>query len=188
MSGSYPVDAEIRLRHTRDWVERVVIGLALCPFAAQPFREEKIRWVCWPDKSVPEILEAFLEEVQMLDTHPEWETSLLILPGLAAAFDDYLDLLDMTEALLVQRGYEGIFQVASFHPEYRFEGHAEEDPANYTNRSPYPMFHLIREESITRALAHYSHPEQIPVRNKTLLRHMGLEVIRQMAKPAEQVP
>ena len=97
------------------------------------------------------------------------------LPVHFAEFEDYLDLVELAEALSVELGYEGIYQIASFHPEYCFGGADENDPANYTNRSPYPMVHLLREDSISRALEHYADPEGIPDRNIALARTKGLK-------------
>jgi len=98
----------------------------------------------------------------------------LIYAGAFADFDDYLDFLGLAEALLSDQGYEGIYQLASFHPDYSFEEAALDDAANYTNRSPYPMLHLLRESSLEQAIAHYPDPENIPERNIALTRELGL--------------
>ncbi|MDL4864468.1 DUF1415 domain-containing protein, partial [Halomonas elongata] len=90
-------------------------------------------------------------------------------------FDDYLDALGLAEALLVEQGYEGVYQLASFHPEYQFEGEVEDAPRNFTNRSPWPMWHLIREAGLERALAHYPDPEAIPARNAVQMQALGTE-------------
>ena len=96
------------------------------------------------------------------------------------SFDDYLDFLELAEALLLEQDYEGIYQLASFHPDYCFEGAKQDDPANYTNRSPYPMLHLLRESSIELALASYPHPENIPQKNIKSLRELGLTKIQSL--------
>ena len=106
------------------------------------------------------------------------ETTLIIFPNHFADFEDYLDLVDLVEDLSVEQGYEGVYQIASFHPEYCFAGAEEEDPANYTNRSPYPMLHLLREESITRAVEHYKDPEGIPERNMAFAKKKGLQYMQ----------
>jgi hypothetical protein len=121
-----------------------------------------------------------IQACEQLDADAETETTLLILPTGWDDFDDYLDLLAIAEQLLIEQHYEGIYQLASFHPDYRFETDlaGEEDPANYTNRSPYPMLHIIRETSIDRAVANHPDPDNIPVRNITLTRELGLEKLR----------
>lgn len=167
------VEEEIIL-HTRTWIERVVIGLSFCPFAAKPFQENRIRYVVLRDGDLQTILEQVIREAYYLDEQSETETTLIILPHLFPDFLDYLDMLDLAEQLLVDQDYEGIYQVASFHPQYLFADTTPEDPANFTNRSPYPMLHLIREDSITRVLAQYPDPENIPERNRTVARSKGL--------------
>ena len=130
----------------------VVIGCNFCPFAAREFKLDRIHYQ--PEHSAkPElILQSFLDECKRLDENPGIETSLLILTGGYRDFDDYLDLVDLAEQLIEEEDYEGIYQVASFHPDYRFAGAAPDDPANFTNRSIYPMLHLLREESIENVL------------------------------------
>lgn len=164
---------------TQDWLQRFVIGLGLCPFAAAPYRQGRIAYsVC--DADSPEgIYEAFLQalEALVLADPAECETALLIVSRGLSAFDDYLDVLSVLEQAVVEAGLEGVIQLASFHPGYCFEGVPEGDPANYTNRSPLPMFHLIREDGLAEALASYPDPEGIPERNVRHLRELGVEGI-----------
>lgn len=174
MSDAHHPEHDEVIARTRQWVKEIVIGLGFCPFAARPFLEDRIRYVALPDEGIARALEDLLAEARSLDRSPEIETTLVILPMGYEDFEDYLDLLALAEECLIDRGYEGVYQLASFHPEYRFEGQAPDDPANYTNRSPYPMLHLIREDSITRALWHYPDPASIPERNKALARSLGL--------------
>ena len=152
----------------------MVIGLGFCPFAAKPYQEDRIRYVVLTDGSLRQVLEQVIREAYHLDEHPETETTLIVLPHQYPDFLDYLDTLDLAEQLLIDQGYEGIYQIASFHPLYQFADTAPDDPGNYTNRSPYPMLHLIREASITRVLEHYPDPEGIPDRNRALAREKGL--------------
>jgi hypothetical protein len=105
------------------------------------------------------------------------ETTLLVLTEGLEDFDDYLDLLEIAEALLADRGYEGTFQLASFHPDYVFADAEPDDPANFTNRSPYPMWHLLREAGLERALEHHPDPEGIPARNVEAMRELGHEAL-----------
>jgi len=123
-------------------------------------------------------LEALVEEMALLDSDTAIETSLLIFTQSVIEFDSFLDCIELANALLIEQGYEGVYQLASFHPDYCFEGEQDNDPANFTNRSPYPMLHLIREASIERALQHYPDPESIPERNIELARSKGLATMR----------
>lgn len=162
------------IHHTRSWIREVVIGLQFCPFAAQPFYQEKVRYIVTQPSSPQSVMEAVIKEAYHLDQEKETETTLIILPEGFTDFLDYLDMLDLCEQLLIEQGYEGIYQIASFHPAYQFADTDLDDPANFTNRSPYPMLHLIREDSITKVLESYPDPEHIPERNRTVARSKGL--------------
>jgi hypothetical protein len=172
---------EAALEATRCWVEQVVVGLNLCPFAVAPMKGGRIRYVLSTEGDAEGIYRALLTEMETLIGLPEAEaeTSLLVVPSGLRAFDDYLDLFEIAEAAIPQAGLEGILQLASFHPDYCFEGADADDPANYTNRSPHPMFHLIREAPLARALEHHSDPGAIPKRNIALLRELGLAAVRE---------
>ncbi|GAB4256103.1 MAG: DUF1415 domain-containing protein [Methylomicrobium sp.] len=159
---------------TRAWLETVVIGLELCPFAAAPFRKNAIRYTLSAETDTAQCLESLVNECRLLDTDAKIDTTLLIYPNAFATFDDYLDFLALAETLLSDQGYEGIYQLASFHPDYCFAGCNHDDPANYTNRSPYPMLHLLREDSIAAVLKRYPDPDNIPQRNIALTRKLGL--------------
>ncbi len=173
--------SEQALEETRCWVERVVVGLNLCPFAASPMKGGRIRYVLCAETQAEGIYRGLLMEMETLIGLPEAEaeTSLFVVPSGLQAFDTYLDLFEIAEAAIPQAGLEGILQLASFHPDYCFEGADVDDPANYTNRSPHPMFHLIREAPLARALENHPNPEAIPERNIALLREMGLAAIRE---------
>lgn len=161
------------LSQTRCWVERFVVGLDVCPFARREFERDSIRYVTQSAVSLEQALLALIDECRRLDNDASTETTLVVLTDGVEDFDDYLDLLGLAEALLDDQGYEGVYQLASFHPDYCFDGVAEDDPANYTNRSPYPMLHILREAGVEQALSHFVHPERIPERNADMLRHMG---------------
>lgn len=138
--------------------------------------QKSIRYVVLPSTATLESsLETLVEEMHWLDRSTDVETTLLIFPHHFADFEDYLDLLDLAEALAEEQGYEGIYQIASFHPDYCFAGALPDDPANFTNRSPYPMLHLLREESVTRAVENFPDPEGIPERNMAFARDKGLK-------------
>ena len=169
----YPNDTYIA--QTRYWLENVVLQHNLCPFAHQPFNKGQIRFVV-TDSARPEfVLEDLLQELALLRATPanEVETTLLILPAALEDFYDYNDFLDMVDALSEQAGYVGEFQVASFHPDYQFADTRPEDAENYTNRSPYPMLHLIREASLEQAIAHYPDVDGIPERNIETMNRLG---------------
>ena len=139
---------------------------------------KSIRYKVLQEATVESSLETLLEELHYLDRSEDIETTLLIFPFHFADFEDYLDLVGMAEDLSSEQGYDGIYQIASFHPEYCFEGAKEKDPANYTNRSPYPMLHILREDSISKALEHYIDPEGIPERNIAFAQKKGLEYMQ----------
>jgi hypothetical protein len=109
---------------------------------------------------------------------PTIETSFIIFTNSFEDFDDYLDFLALAETLIEEHAYDGVYQVASFHPKYKFEGSNELDAANYTNRSPYPMLHIIREESLEKAIALHPNTEEIPQRNIEFARGKGLKYMK----------
>ena len=115
-----------------------------------------------------------------LDKNSQVETTLIIFPSLFTDFFHYLDFVDDAEALLLTEGYEGIYQLATFHPGYCFADSKENDVTNYTNRSPYPMLHLLREEDLEHAIAYYGNTEEIPEKNMECLRHLGLDAVKKM--------
>lgn len=164
------------IEETRHWLDRLVIGLGLCPFAAKPFREDRIAYRVSGAAEDDGIYQDFLGTVQaLLAAGPErQETALLIVPGALGQFDDYLDMLEVLERSLAEAGLVGAVQLASFHPDYRFEGAPADDPANYSNRSPFPTFHLIREAGLSAALETYPDAEAIPARNVARLRELGV--------------
>lgn len=166
------------------WVQEVVIGLNLCPFAELPMERDAIRYQVCNQGEQDAIYRALLEEMACFVELPEEqaETGLFIAPCGLEAFDDYLELLYSADQALPEAGLDGVIQLASFHPDYQFEGSDMDDPANYTNRSPFPMFHLIREQGMAQALENYPDPEQIPERNIRTLRNLGLaEMQRRLA-------
>lgn len=162
------------IHQTRAWLREVVIGCNFCPFAAKPYNQGRIHFEVFHAANMEPCLEALIRECRRLDADVTIETTLLILPDGFSDFEEYLDLVALAEDLLVEMNYEGTYQVASFHPAYRFADSTEDDPANYTNRSLYPMLHLLREASVERAIVHYPDPEGIPERNVDYARQRGL--------------
>jgi len=156
------------------WLKTFIIEYSICPFAKHELERGSIRFEISHDQDIESCLLNLMLECDRLDTDSSIETTLLIYENAFTVFDHYLDFLELAEALLIEQGYEGVYQLASFHPDYCFEGAGQDDPANYTNRSPYPMVHLLRETSIERALTTYPNPENIPQRNIELTRQLGL--------------
>ncbi|MCL1052744.1 DUF1415 domain-containing protein [Shewanella algae] len=170
MMGSQTIAAQ-----TQAWVKEVIMKYNICPFARREVERDSIRYTVCEESRMDTALQALLDECQYLDEHPQAETSLFILPRGFEGFHLYLDLLAFAEQLLFEVGYEGVYQLASFHPDYCFEGEAQDDAANYTNRAPYPTLHIIREASMEQALAEYDDPESIPERNIAFARRKGSE-------------
>ena len=162
---------------TRLWLERAVIGLNLCPFAKSVYVKQQVRFVL-SDASTPEaLLEQLAEELLLLRDTPasEIDTTLLVHPDMLQDFLDYNDFLDNADAAVEALDLGGILQVASFHPAYQFAGTAPQDISNYTNRAPYPTLHLLREDSVSRAVAAFPEADSIVDRNIETLDKLGIE-------------
>lgn len=175
MSGSPVVAAERAIAETRAWVERAVIGLNLCPFAKAVWGRNQIRYVVSNATGADDLLGTLREELDLLASADpaQVETTLLIHPRALVNFTDFNDFLGAADAMLEALGYAGVFQVASFHPQYRFAGTAADDVTNATNRSPYPTLHLLREESVDRAVAAGPEARTIYECNMRTLRRLG---------------
>jgi len=159
---------------TRRWLERAVIGLGLCPFARQPHLEGRIRFASSEARSEAALLLDLERELLALaDPDTREETTLLIHPYVLGDFLVYNQFLDLAEALLAASGLEGVLQVASFHPGYQFAGSGPGDIENFTNRSPYPILHLLREESVAQAVDAFPDTDRIYERNIEVLRRLG---------------
>jgi hypothetical protein len=171
---------------TRHWLEQAVIGLNLCPFAKAVHVKEQIRWVESPARDAQGLLDDLLRELQLLAAaDPETvETTLLIHPHALNDFLDYNDFLDVADAAIDELGLTGVLQVASFHPNYQFAGTAPDDVENLSNRSPHPMLHLLREDSIDRAVAAFPDTATIYERNIETLRRLGADGWRRLMSMA----
>ena len=170
---------------TQRWLERAVIGLNLCPFAKAVHVKDQIRYVLSRATTTDALLEELASELLWLnDTDPALvDTTLLIHPQVLTDFLDYNDFLDMADAAVDALGLEGEIQVASFHPDYQFAGTAYEDVGNCTNRSPYPMLHLLREASVERAVDAFPDPDAIVERNIATLEKLGTAGYRRLLEP-----
>lgn len=174
--------AEDPIAATRHWLQRAVIGLNLCPFAKAVYVKQQVRFVL-SDATTPEaLLEQLAEElVYLRDIDPEQtDTTLIIHPDVLTDFLDYNDFLDNADAAIEALDLQGVLQVASFHPDYRFAGTADNDIGNYSNRSPYPTLHLLREASIDRAVEVFPDPDVIVERNLETLDKLGEEGWRKL--------
>ena len=163
--------------HTRQWLEKAVIGLNLCPFAKAPHVKNLVRISVSQARHLDGFLEDLDRELQLLGDTPadELETTLLVHPTLFPDFDTFNQMLYIADAAVVDNGLEGIVQIAPFHPDFQFEGTDSDDIGNYTNRSPYPTLHLIREDSIAKAAQAFPDASAIFERNIALLEKMGHE-------------
>ena len=174
------ITSALIIEQTKKWISNVVVGCNFCPFAANVVKQQKVHYQVEISPVLNTCLASFMQEVIRLDNDINIETSFLIFPDSFQQFDDYLNLVSIAEKLLKKDGYEGIYQVASFHPLYKFANSTDDDAANYTNRSVYPMLHLLREENIDRALKHYNNPENIPARNIDFAREKGLTYMKML--------
>jgi hypothetical protein len=165
------------IAETRAWVERAVIGLNLCPFAKAPQVKGQVRYAVSAATDIEGLLADLLQELRRLAevSADQTETTLLIHPGVLADFADYNDFLDLAEGAVAELTLEGVIQVASFHPRYQFADTAPDDPANASNRAPYPTLHLLREESIARAVAAFPEAEAIFEANIETLNRLGAD-------------
>ena len=165
---------------TRLWVERVVVGLDLCPFASAPMQAGTIHYAESRAQTWHEMLADLLAEVSALGNPDGPQTSLLVLSGATLDFSEYLDLFAAAEALLEETGHARRYQLVSFHPQYQFAETAPDDPANHTNRSPYPTIHILRRADVARAIQTHPDTTSIPEQNVKRLRTLGVAVLSRL--------
>ena len=163
------------LDDTRRWLERAVIGLNLCPFAKAVAAKDQVRYVLSEADTEDALLEDLGAELLRLRDTPadEVDTTLIVHPHVLGDFLDYNEFLDAADALVAELDLEGVLQVASFHPQYQFAGTSPDDIGNYSNRSPWPTLHLLREDSVERAVAAFPDPDAIVDRNLETLQKLG---------------
>lgn len=160
---------------TQHWLEKAVIGLNLCPFAKAVHVKDQIRYVVSEATNVDTLADDLVRELEWLaEANPEkTDTTLLILPNVLQDFLDFNDFLDVADGIVEELELDGILQVAPFHPQFQFEGTALDDITNYTNRSPFPILHLLREDSVTRAVEAFPDELEIAENNMQTLRKLG---------------
>ena len=180
MTGQTDTDEVIA--RTRLWLERAVIGLNLCPFAKPVHVQDRIRYVVSEACSEAALVSDLMAELRALDAADpaQCETTLLIHPHVLGEFLDYNAFLAQADDAVCELELEGVIQIASFHPGYQFEDAGPEDIGNYTNRSPYPMLHLLREASVEGAVTTYPDTTEIYRRNIDTLRNLGLKGLRRL--------
>lgn len=167
------------IAQTKKWIVDVVVGCHFCPFALQEVKNDSIYFeVVTGNKAF--VLKALSTALMKMNAEADIETMFLLLPQHFARFVDFLKLAQATEVLLKKEGYSGIYQVASFHPAYLFAGSSYDDAANYTNRSPYPMLQILREESVSRAIDSYPDTNKIPEKNIAFTRQKGLAYMQRL--------
>ena len=171
------MDAERAVADTRRWLERAVVGLNLCPFAKAVLVKQQVHIVATPAQDAAGILDAFESELHALLALAarERDTTLLVIPQGMEDFLAFHDLVRRAERLVRKRGFEGVVQVASFHPRFVFAGADEDDITNFTNRAPHPVLHLLREQSMDRAVAAFPDAADIYETNMETLRRLGPE-------------
>ena len=162
---------------TQRWIQSFVVELNLCPFAQHVTVRDVIRYTACANESLQDILHALHEEMDWLDSDPETETSFLILTSGMKDFSDFNDCLAMAQELLVMMNWVGRYQLVGFHPHHQFDGTDPDDAENYTNRSPYPMVHILRESSVTQAVDATANIALIPKRNTDTLNQLGVEAL-----------
>ena len=170
-----PDETESTVRH---WLESVVIELNLCPFAKRELINDRVRFANTDATTELQLLQALETELERLSSNTSIETTLLIHPKVLADFADYNEFLELADGLLVQMEFDGVFQIASFHPDYQFAETHPDDAENYTNRSPYPILHLLREASLSRAIEHTADIDQVPLRNIHKMNELGAEKLK----------
>jgi uncharacterized protein len=169
------MDDDVAIAATREWLDKAVIGLNLCPFAKAATVKNQVRFVVSRAPHLDGLLEDLDRELELLAAaDPDVvDTTLLIHPTLLPDFLDFNDFMQLAEAAVGDHGLQGVIQIASFHPAFQFEGTAPDDIGNYTNRAPFPILHLLREASIERAVAAFPEAETIYERNIDTLKALG---------------
>ena len=171
---------EIVIAQTKKWITNVVIACNFCPFAAREIKRNTVNYIVETSNDISTCLQTFIDECMRMDEDDKTETSFIIYPATFAGFEDYLDFVSLAEALLEKEDYEGIYQVASFHPQYCFDDVDEDDASNFTNRSIYPMLHILREESIEKALENYPDTDDIPEKNIAFTKAKGAAYMKML--------
>lgn len=172
------------IKNTQNWIENFVIGLNLCPFAKKPFDENLIGYKIYDGEDIEALHQWVVLQLVSMEkkSAQELETMLLIIPNFLSDFHDFWDYVSFLNERIAESDFNGKYQIASFHPNYYFEGSKDSDASNYTNRSPYPMLHLLRESSVEWAVNHHPNTAEIPNRNMERLNQMGHDEIEKLLR------
>lgn len=170
----------MHIHQTIHWIQSIVIPLNLCPFAKREVDSNSLRIEVSSAVDFEDGIQHFIKEIEHLNVNPATGTSLLLFPYFLDDFLTYLDFVDLANETLVQMKYQGVYQLATFHPKYHFHNTAVDDVTNYTNRSPYPMLHLLREEMLDRAIDYYGDTESIPANNILRLQKLELAEVKKL--------
>lgn len=176
------------IRVTQQWLERIVIGLNLCPFAKREYQKERIRFKQSLASDEQALLHDLVVELGLLNRRDDIETTVLIVPNALAEFSEYNQFLSFVDTLIREMDLDGVFQVASFHPQYQFAGTRPDDVENYTNRAPYPILHILREASLEKAIERHPNTAQIPQDNIKLMQLLGLTQMANLLRSCEPEP
>lgn len=179
------------IEQTRRWIYSFVIKHNLCPFAKGEMDKNTVRFELSQATNSIDAMDALQAEIDVLNSNKEIETSFLIFPLFLHDFFDYLNFSDMAVNQLVLKGYEGIYQLASFHPDYCFADANFDDVSNYTNRSPYPMLQILRDASLEKSIKLFGNIGSIPKKNMAYLRALGINKVKKILKecqPARVIP
>lgn len=181
------MDEQQIINAVKYWIKNTIIEYNFCPFAKREFDRQSIHFELVDDSKVEEQLHSLVNEFRRLDKTPDLETTIIVYPIGLESFFDYLDFLEIANDLLIEEGYEGTYQLASFHPDYCFSDMTQDDPSNYTNRSPYPLIHILREASLEKVLEGFLDPESIPENNIELARETGREVFERIIESSKEI-
>lgn len=168
------------IQQTKKWIETVVVGCNFCPFATHVIQRDAVHYTVQSSKLAATCFGTLSGEIDRLSSDSSIETSFLIFPNAVPVFEDYLELVTVAEKWMKQKKFDGVYQLASFHPLYLFANSETDDAANYTNRAIYPMLHLLRESSIDKALRHYKDAQNIPAHNIDFARKKGVVYMKML--------
>lgn len=178
-------DAALIQQRTMNWVRDFVVAYQICPFAAHVLEQGTLTLNVLTQNDASSALKAVEDALHQMDNQPDIETMLLVIPEFLSDFLDYVDFSWQAEERMHALGYEGIYQLATFHPHYCFAGESADDVTNYTNRSPYPMLHILREASLDKAIDYYGDTQDIPEQNMATLRKLGLDKMKALLRSIE---
>jgi hypothetical protein len=175
------------IQQTKKWLWTFIIELNLCPFARKEWVNQRIHYSVLMNPQEEALTQRLWDECERLDQRPDIATTLVIFPNALQSFEQYNQFLDIADNLIEQGGWLGVYQVASFHPDYQFADTHSDDVENFTNRSIFPMLHILREADVEQAVAHHPDPDGIPEGNIRLMNEMGIEKILALHQQCREI-